>query len=255
MSQEREQILIDHLDRVLAGETSTETAMLIENDETLAKEWRTILFAVEGIREAGLYEKVSNVKKQYQAQQNFVSKPAGGVIRSFYRNTIRVAACLFVLIGATAIYKYNTVNPGNIFNESFSSYELNTSRSADTQDEIETAYRAKNWKQVIALANTTNTKTAKTFFLSAMSSMELKNYTDAISSFKNVLDSNTKSGETIFQDETEYYLALSYLANNNGAEAMPLLTKIRNDRNHLFYEKANKLSGLDLKILDYKSGK
>ena len=255
MTQEKNQILIDHLDRVLAGEPSPETEALINSDPELAKEWHAILFALEAVCEAGLREKVSAARIQYETRKSFDARPAGGVIRSFNRNAFRVAASVLILIGAAAIYKYNTVNSGSTYQEYYQSFELNTSRSSTIQDTIEQAYRDKNWKQVLALASTQEPKTNKTHFLAAMSALELKEYATAIELFKQVMAANSKSGDSYFQDEAEYFLALAYLANNEAANALPLLKKIRNDKNHLYNQKAKEVSGIDLKILDLKSDK
>jgi len=255
MTQDRQQILIDHLDHVLAGEPSPETEALINSDPELVSEWRAIFFALDGIREAGLHEKVSTVRNQYQAQQNIVAKPAGGVVRSLYRNAFRVAACLFLLIGTVAVYKYSTVNSVGTYQEYYQSFELNTTRSSVNQDAVEQAYRAKDWKQVMTLSSTQEPKTNKTTFLAAMATMELKDYGAAIKLFNQIIAANAKSGDNYFQDEAEYYLALAYLANNEAANALPLLKKIRNDKNHLYNQKAGELSGVDLRILDLKSDK
>ena len=255
MSQEREQILIDHLDRVLSGEPSPETEALINSDQELAKEWRAILFALEGIREAGLNEKVSTVRNKYKSEQSVVAKPAGGVVRTLYRNAFRVAACLLLLIGAAAIYKYSTVSSGSVYQEYYQSFELNTSRSSTVQDTIEQAYRTKNWKQVLSISSMQKPSTTKISFLTAMAAMELKEYATAVESLKEVMAANARSGDNYFQDEAEYYLALAYLANNEVDNALPWLQKIRNDENHTYNQKAKELSGLDLMILDLKSDK
>jgi tetratricopeptide (TPR) repeat protein len=255
MTQDRQQILIDHLDRVLAGEPSPETEALISSDPELAKEWHAMSFALQGIREAGLYEKVSIAKNQYQTQQSFVASPAGGVVRTLYRNVFKVAACLLLLIGAATIYKFSTVSSGNMYKEYYQSFELNTSRSSAVQDTLEQAYRAKNWKQVLSISSMQKPTTTKISFLTAMAAMELKEYATAIASFKEVMAANASSGDNYFQDESEYYLALAYLANNEVDNALPLLQKIRNDENHTYHQKAKELSGLDLMILDLKSGK
>ncbi len=117
MSQNSEHILIDHLDSFLSGGSLPGTEELIRSDKNIAKEWNYLLYAVDGIREAGLYEQVSAVRKQYQTQQSFMSKPAGGVVRTMYRNAFRVAACLFLLVRAAAIYKYNSVSSGIVYND------------------------------------------------------------------------------------------------------------------------------------------
>jgi len=251
MSQNSEHILIDHLDNLLIGDTKAETENLIRSDKTIAREWQYLLYAVDGIREAGLYERVSAAKKLYQ--KSFVSKPAGGVVRSIYRNAFRVAACFLILLGATVIYKYTSVSSGKVYDEYYSSYELNTSRSGEVVDSIEQAFREKNWQRVIDLSATLRPRSSKYNFLAGIASMELKKYDNAINSFKEVIEANAKSGENYFLDEAEYYLAMSYLANNEPENALPLIEKIKNDSNHLYHAKLNELSTIDLRILDYKS--
>ena len=251
MSQNTENILIDHLDNLLIGDTMAETENLIRSDKTIAKEWQYLLYAVDGIREAGMYERVSSVKKLYQ--DSFVSKPAGGVVRSFYRNAFRVAACFLILLGAAVIYKYASVSSGKVYDEYYSSYELNTSRSGEVIDSVENAFREKNWQEVINLSAPPRPKSIKSNFLKGVASMELKKYSNAISAFKEVIEANAKSGENYFRDEAEYYLAMSYLANNESDNALSLIEKIKNDKTHLYHQKMKNLSSIDLKILDYKS--
>ena len=256
MTQNSEHIMIDHLDNLLSGVSTLEAWEMIHDDKNIAKEWNTLLFAVDGIREAGLYEQVSAVRKQYEAQQSFAAKPAGGIVRSMSsRNALRAAACVFLLVGAASIYKYNTVNSGSVYNEYYSSFELNTSRSSETADAIEQAYRNKNWQEVISLSEVPVPRPIKTEFLSAMAHMELKKYDKAIESFKQVIATNSKSEDSYFQDEAEYYLAMSYLANSEEAEALTILEKIKADKNHLYNERVKNMSSIDLKVLDLKSGK
>jgi len=103
MTQNSEHIMIDHLDNLLSGVSSLEADEMIHDDKDIAKEWNSLLYAVDGIREAGLYEQVSAVRKQYEAQQS--SKPAVAIVRSMYRNAYRVAAVLFLFVGSATVYK------------------------------------------------------------------------------------------------------------------------------------------------------
>jgi hypothetical protein len=50
-------------------------------------------------------------------------------------------------------------------------------------------------------------------------------------------------------------MALVYLANNEAAKALPLLEKIKADKNHLYNEKVNGMSTVDIDILKYKADK
>jgi len=247
--------MIDHLDNLLSGVSSPENDELIRSDKDIAKEWNSLLYAVDGIREAGLYEQVSAVRKQYEAQQAIVSKPAGGIVRSMNRTAFRVAASLLLLVGTATIYKFGTVSSGSVYNEYYSSFELNTSRSAKPIDPIDQAFRDKKWDEVISLSQVPRPRLIKAEFLGAMAYMELKNYNKAIESFNEVIEANTKSGDSYFQDEAEYYMAMSYLANGEAAQALPILNKIKADNNHLYNERVKDMSSIDLKVLDLKSDK
>jgi len=245
--------MIDHLDNLLSGVSSLEADEMIHNDKDIAKEWNSLLYAVDGIREAGLNAQVAAVRKQYEDQQS--SKPAVAIVRTMYRNAYRVAAVLFLFVGSATIYKYSSVNSGSVYNDYYSSFELNTSRSSTTEDPIELAFRNKNWEQVISLSEVPRPRPIKAQFLVAMANMELKKYYKAIDEFKQIIAANEVSGDSYFQDEAEYYLAMSYLANIDAAQALPILKKIKADKNHLYNETVNNMSSIDLKVLDLKADK
>jgi len=255
MSQNKQYLLIDHLDNNLTGEELLEAERLIRDDKDMAKEWEYLHVAVDAIQESGLYDKVSAVRKQFQAQQQRDAKPSGAIVRSIYKNALRIAAIVLILVGAAVAYKYITVNSTSVYNEYYTSFELNTTRGAASTDAVDQAYRNKNWSEVISLSNTLTQKTNKSYFLTGMANLELKKYNNAIEAFGQIIAANAKSGDNYFQDEAEYYLALSYMANNEAAKAMPLLEKIKADKNHLYNEKVSKMSSIDVNILKYKAGK
>ena len=86
-----------------------------------------------------------------------------------------------------------------------------------------------------------------------MANLELKDYAEAIEKFKQVLAENNRSGSDLFQDEAEYYLAMSYLANNEAEEALPIIERIKADKNHLYHQVIGKMSSLDLRIIQHKA--
>jgi len=255
MSQNKQYLLIDHLDNNLTGEALLKAEGLILNDKDMAKEWQYLHTAVDAIQESGLYDQVSAIRKQFHAQQHTDAKPSGTIIRSISKNALRIAATFLILIGAAATYKYITVDATGLYNEYYTSFDLNTTRGAENTDAIEQAYRHKNWVAVISLSNTLKQKTNKSYFLTGMASMELKKYNEAIEAFGQIIEANAKSGDNYFQDEAEYYSALGYLANSEPAKAMPLLEKIKADKNHLYNEKVKAMSSVDFNILKFKAVK
>lgn len=255
MRQNQEQLLIDHLDNNLLDKGSSEMEQLISNDPEIAQEWRYLRLAVDAVQDAGLYEQVTAVKSTWMAQQSSTTKPSGALIRSIYRNVMKVAACILLISGGAAIYKYTMTSSAGIYEKYYSSYYLNTSRGAGTQDAMEEAYNNKNWAAVISLFNAAKEKNNKSYFLTGMAELELKKYDEAIDKFQQVIAVNVQSGGDYFQDEAEFYLAMSWLARNDVNEAIPILEKIKADKSHLYHERVTKMSSLDLRIVQYKNHK
>jgi hypothetical protein len=257
--------LIDHLDNTRLGLGADDMKNEPDTDPETIREWSQLRLAVEGIRQAGLYEQIKSVKAEWLAQQEMMtmpapagpnpaeSKPAGAILRSITRTTIRVAACLVILGGGAAIYKYTMTNSAGIFAQYCSTYDLNTSRGATVPaDEMDEAYKNKNWTAVTELFKKKKAKNNKTYFLAGMADLESNKYDDAIGMFQQVMAANSQSGSDYFEDEAEFYLAMSWLARNDVKEAMPLLDKIRADKNHLYHDVVVKMSTLDLRIAGYK---
>jgi hypothetical protein len=259
--------LIDHLDNTRLGRGADDMENQPGTDPETIRESSQLRLAVEGIRQAGLYEQIKSVKAEWLATRPATttltiqpagpkpasSKPAGAILRSITRTTIRVAACLFILGGGAAIYKYTMTNSAGIFSQYCSTFDLNTSRGATAPaDEMDEAYKNKNWTAVTELFKKKKAKTNKTYFLAGMADLESKKYDDAIGMFQQVMAANSQSGSDYFEDEAEFYLAMSWLARNDVKEAMPLLDKIRADKNHLYHDVVVKMSALDLRIAGYK---
>jgi tetratricopeptide (TPR) repeat protein len=246
--------LIDHLDHSLRGEASAATQEMINNDPELIREWHTLQLAVDAIQDAGLYEDVGIVKEQWKIQQTATAKPTGGILRTITRNTAKIAAVLVVVGSGIAFFKYATISSGSLYDKYYSSYSLNTSRGTADEDAMDKAYEARDWQKVISLFNPAK-RTNKTDFLTGMAGLELKKYDEAIEHFEQVLAANAQAGTDYFQDESQYYLAISWLAKDKVNEALPILEKIRADKNHLYHDKVEQMSFLDLRLVQYKESK
>jgi len=253
MSENKQYILIDHLDNNLSDEEMLTVEELIRDDKDMANEWKILHIAVDAIQEAGLYEQVSAVRKQYRESKTVAIQPQGAVVRKMFPNKLRIAASILLFITAATLYKYTSVNSVSFYNKYYSSFELNTSRGVENTNTMEQAFRNKNWSEVVSIFNGPVQKNNESYFLEGMAQLELKNYAMAINAFKQVMIENTKSKENYFQDESEYYLAMAYLANNEAGKAMPILEKIKADQNHIYHEKVLEISSIDFKIMKQKS--
>jgi hypothetical protein len=245
-----QELLIDHLDRSLQGQSLPGAVALLESDANAREEWQYLQTAVEAAQHAALYQKVGAIRAEMQAAPVIPLKQAP--IRNMASRIIRIAAIVVVLLSAVAIYKYATVSHTDFFEQHYTAYELNTTRSGVAPTPVEAAYRNSNWNEVVALYNSSTVKTNKDHFLAGMALVELKQYTLAIARFNDVLSTNARDNDSYFQDEAEYYLALAYLANDQANNASRLLKQISAENGHLYQQKAADMLGLDLKILEIK---
>ncbi len=85
-----------------------------------------------------------------------------------------------------------------------------------------------------------------------MAEMQLNHFPQAVNLFENILNTNGKTGDSSFQEESEYYLSLAYLMNHEENKSILLLDKIKADTSHTYYPLASKLSSIDLKIIELK---
>ena len=264
MTPEQKNFLIDHLDESLRGKATASLEDIVGNDPEAEKEWDYFCLAVDAVREAGLYQQVGAARAAWKAESESTQQattnaelPAasGAKVRTLYRYTLRAAACILIVAGSASIYKYVSVNSGSLYDRYYSGYTFGATRGAGDTDPLVEAYEAKDWNTVRQLAATTKTRTNQTDFLAGMACLEQKQYDEAISHFEQIIAVNTHAGTNYYQDEAEYYLAISWLAHRSVNEAMPILEKIRADQHHKYHEKVEKMSFFDLRLAQYKENK
>lgn len=283
MTPEQTRNLIDHLNESRTGKQSASLQRLIAEDIEAAQEWSYLNLAVDALQETGLYEQVGSVRETLKAEQaeaeqqtvtddrytdQYIAPPAnraipqipaakasGGIVRTINRYGLRAAAVMLILAGGSTVYKYVTTSSESLYGRYYSSFGLNTSRGAGTETPIMQAYNDKNWKTVISLAAATKKPDNQTEFLAGMANLELKQCDEAINHFEQVLAANAQAGTDFYQDDAEYYLAISWLACHKVNQAMPLLEKIKADTHHQYHEKVAKMSFFDLRLAQYKENK
>lgn len=268
MTPDQTRLLIDHLDESLQGKATAGMEELIANDPEAEKEWNYLRLAVDAIEDAGLHEQVAGARAAWEAERKAAGaatgtvthmaadrKATGARVRSLNRYSLRVAACILVLAGSSALYKYLSVSSSSLYERYYGGYTLNTVRGAADADPIVEAYDAKDWTTVRNLAAAAKTRTNQTEFLAGMACLEQKQYDEAISHFEQIIAVNSHAGTAYFQDEAEYYLAISWLAHKNVNEAMPILERIKADPHHKYHDKVAKMSFFDLRLAQYKENK
>jgi tetratricopeptide (TPR) repeat protein len=253
MTPEATQLLIDRLDENLTGAPNADLIRLLDENPEAAHEWNYLNLAVDAIQQEGIYAQVSAVRTSMKTSE---ALPAGAVVRSMFRKySLRAAAIILIISTSASLYKYLSVSSQSLYDRYYTGFDLNTSRGADAAQPIIKAYDAKDWTTVLAQSAAAKNKDNQTEFLAGMADLELKKYDDAISHFEEIIAVNSHAGSDYYQDEAEYYLAISWLAHKNVNEAMPILEKIRANAHHQYHDKVAKMSFFDLRLAQYKENK
>jgi tetratricopeptide (TPR) repeat protein len=230
-------LLVRYLDGELAEAEKQELEARLDVDVELQEELASLRAAREAVRQYGLREKVAQIHRQVM-QEMKKPKRVGGNIRRVIRFSISVAASIILIVGAILALNFFSLSPTRVFTDNYHSYELATTRSGQADESaVEQAYRSKSYYEVtrrLPLAGN-----LKDQFLVGMSYLELKNPAKAIEAFRGIIRTNEADGGKILQDETEYYLALAYIANGDYDFALELLEKIKLESAHTYHKKVS----------------
>ncbi|HLA57146.1 MAG TPA: hypothetical protein VK622_00220 [Puia sp.] len=248
--QPNNQILIDYLDKELNQEESARMESALQREIDLNRELQYLNFAIDTVRLDAINQKVASIR-QSQAKEQIEEVAAPAILRSMYNISLRVAAIIVIFFCLASVYKYSSVNNQSFYNKQFSGYELSNSRGLETHEAETDAYQNNKWNDVISIYHTGTNKSNQQSFLAAMAEMQLNHFQNAITLFENVL--NSKSRDTTYLEESEYYLSLAYLMNHEGNKAIQMINKIKANPNHTYHPIVSKFSFIDLKIIELKN--
>jgi len=286
MTPEQYNLLIDQFDQ-LKGKKPLDEPQFEDADGQ--REWELLGLAADAIRLHAITEQVRKGRMKFeldqqeleraQAENGSVGSPAASpivpvpigkmadmveaghrvvsplkavpAIRRRMSPVLQIAAALIVVIVSASVIKVANTHPEGIFDKNYSDYQLSVTRGADVSDALEQAYRSRNWAAVSSAFEATHTKRQKDYFLTAMARMQQKEYYEAISLLKTLIQYN-QGKEPYFEDEAEYYLAMNYLATGQAARAVELFDQIKADPRHVYYSRVEEMGKLDLGILRIK---
>lgn len=151
---------------------------------------------------------------------------------------LRVAATVIVLAAISALYQYMLATPDKLFAENFKLFTVRET-SGGSYNAMEDAYKKGNAEEVIQQFQALKTPAAEDCLLAGNAYLVSRNPEKAIESFSAIQQINKTSNTHAFEADAEFYLALSYLANQQPAMALPLFEKIHADGRHPFHSKAS----------------
>ncbi|HQV61144.1 MAG TPA: hypothetical protein PLG08_10230 [Chitinophagaceae bacterium] len=246
----------EKLVRYLDGELNEDEKKIIEqqlnSDSVLQQEYNSLLATREAIRHYGLQQQVDAVHQHMMGEFQVPVKKIGSK-RRIIRNAVAIAASVLLLVAGYAAFNFFTLSPEKVFNSNFRVFELTTVRSDGAgETAAEKAYREKNYKEVIRIHDAGEDHTRKGEFLCGVAALELKDNKKAITCFTEVLEQNKQATVPILNDETEYYLFLSYIRDRNYNAAIAIMEKIKDDPGHLYHKKVTSKLIRQVKLLRWR---
>lgn len=241
-----------YLDGALTLQEEAQVEQLLNDRSDLREAYHNMKLAIESVRYAGLTQQVSSIAKEYSVQQAMPATPTTAKVRSIGFYAMRATAVVLVTVASYTAVMYATATPDRLYEDGFVAYELSTTRNNTPSSAIEQAYKSGDWQQVQKIVSAETTPGQKELFLAGMSALQVNNPQQAVSYFQDVIASNAATGNEQYRDESQYYLALSYVKQNEGAKAYPLLQSIRNNPSHAYYKDAGNINLLKIKLLNWK---
>lgn len=245
--------LVLHLDGVLTGDDLAAVESQLQQDAALQAEYQRLMETRAAIRYFGLKQQVASI---HTGMMEELKTPVHsmGQGRKILRYSMAIAAGILVMVGAWLAYSFFSLTPDKVFASNYQTYELTNVRDGNNTapTELEKAFAAKNYQELVKRYDTGEALDARSNFICGIAAMELRDDTRAIRCFRSALQYNQEKKQAAFNDETEYYLALSYIRNKDYDFALPLLEKISDDPQHTYYSKVTARLIRKVKLLKWR---
>jgi tetratricopeptide (TPR) repeat protein len=251
---------IEKLDKYLSGELpASEMGAInerLKTDLAMQQEINLLRTLQETIRKEAIRQKVKFLQTQF-LNHNPIEEGKGEKVVPIKHNvrwTLRIAASFLIAALGYGIYQFSTTHADGLYRTNFVSYKLPVLRGAEEDYSLlDSLYHAQQYEAVISKFAEVNNPQPHDNFLAAMSFMQIGDFAKAQTALKVLVKRNNENDTRFFEQEAEYYLALTYIQTNNIDSAIFLFEKIKEDRKHLYHYNVSNTDVWRLRILRVKS--
>jgi tetratricopeptide (TPR) repeat protein len=234
-------LLIQYLDGELEGEDLIAIQAKVDADKELATELENLRLTKAAVKSYGLKKKIGTIHSEMMKEMSATAtSPIIGIKRILQYST-RVAAVFIIVLGVTVLYQYYSATPEKLFRNNYDPFNLHETRGAGSPSTLENPYKNGQPEIVMNIFKKITSPQPEDYFLNGNAALQLNKTSDAIQSFLALQEKNKITGTNAFEDDTEYYLALSYLNNHEPAKALPIFEKIHADESHPYHTKVSAL--------------
>jgi TolA-binding protein len=247
-------ILVQYLDNELSLDEKTNLENQLKHDTVMQQELENLSLAKSAIKTYGLKKHVAVIHTEMMNEMGVKnsSSTQQSIVRRMVKISMKVAAAVFIAMLGLVIYQFTTITPDKLFASNYKPYTLSVNRGAVETNAMEKSFQEKKYIAVITQFEALKEASTKENFLVGVASLETNDYKDAIRAFNNVLAKNALDKTSLLNDDAQYFLALSYLKNNEIKLATPIFEAIHNNTNHLYNDKVSNAFMRNLKIINWK---
>jgi tetratricopeptide (TPR) repeat protein len=242
-----------YLDGVMGEEERQAFEERIRHDDGLAQALERTRIGRLAVRQYGLRNTLRSVHAQAMAARQPVAvEPAvadvpvpPARVRPLWHQASRIAASVIILLIAFVAFQFFTLSADRL-TQGQEMYVAQTSRGGEADErkaQLQTAYVQGDYRQFIQLYESqpavSGTGQNETNLMAGNAYLALNQPQQAEACFRKIQSANANSAEKPFEEDAEYYLAISLLKQNRIAEAEPLFAQIRQNAHHPYHSQVS----------------
>lgn len=235
---EMEEKLVLLLDNALPEEEAITLRSQLKADSGLQAAYEKLEATCKAVQYYGLHQQVGKWHKEMMTgmQPPVVAMNKG---KRLFRYVAGIAAAAVLITAVFLLTNRSAADADSIYSAAYQPYSLQAMRDgAGSTGELEKAYNNKDYAAVRTLYTASRPDSnTRALLLNAMSALALSDPQTAIQSFSRITDLNKTRTEKQYQDETDFYLALAYLKNQQPEKCLTLLEQINKDSGHPYHPK------------------
>lgn len=235
---EMEEKLVLLLDNALPEAEALALRRQLESAPGLKAAYQQLEVARNAVQYYGLHRQVASWHKDMMAEM----QPPVRTIQPrnrIFRFVAGIAAAAVLITAVFLLTNRPADDAASLYAAAYQPYALQAMRdAAGSTGELEKAYTDKDYTAVRTLFTASRPDSnTRALLLNGMAALELDDPQTAIESLGRITILNNSRVKKEYQDETDFYLALAYLKNNQPDQCLVLLEKINKDPGHPYHPK------------------
>lgn len=243
-------LLEDYLEGRLDESAKSDLEKRLSSDVDLRAQLELIKYTTSQLKDIGLWHEIHSVHKTFKASKN--KKTKGRVISFFGSRWVGVAASFLLVFAFVSISLYR-IQPTKIAGENYMEYTLPVMRSEELNVlDYERFYQERDWVSLLEWVSNQESSEQKPYFLGGLAAYEMNAFSDALDYFRRVEKINATAEKKLFEEETDFYSALTYLQLGAFQEAYQVIDKMMNDKSHAYHNTFGKWDRFKIRVLTLK---